>query len=171
MISYSTKILQFGEQGEKTGWTYIVIHAEQAIQMGHEHKKSFRVKGKLDAFEINAVALIPMGNGDFILPINASIRKGIRKKKGAMLQVCLEKDDTALKPLPELMECLQDEPVALAYFNTLPPSHQKYYSNWIGSAKTEITRSKRIATAVNTLSHKMHFGEMMRWLKSEKEKQ
>lgn len=166
MIRFSTTIFQFGEQGEKTGWHYISITSAQAKQLNQQSKKSFRVKGKLDEFAIKEVALMPMGNGDFIMPLNATIRKGIKKRKGATLLVQIEKDETVFVPSTELMECLEDEPKALEYFNQLPKSHQKYYTNWIESAKTEQTKAKRIAQSVNALSHKMHYGEMIRSLKS-----
>ncbi len=83
MIKFSTTILKFDKQGEKTGWTYIIIPAKIVQQLKPKNKKSFRVKGKLDDFEINKVALMPMGEGDFIMAINAAMRKGIGKRKGA----------------------------------------------------------------------------------------
>jgi uncharacterized protein YdeI (YjbR/CyaY-like superfamily) len=62
---------------------------------------------------------------------------------------------------------LNDEPIALANFNKLPGSHQKYYSKWIESAKTEQTKTKRIAQAVNALTKNLHYGQMIRSLKKE----
>ncbi len=167
MIRFSTTIFQFGEQGEKTGWHYITITSAQAKQLGHQTKKSFRVKGKLDEFVIKEIALMPMGDGNFIMPLNATIRKGIKKRKGATLLVQIEKDETVFVPSGELMECLEDEPKALEYFNSIPKSHQKYFINWIESAKTDQTKAKRIAQAVTGLSHKMNFGEMIRALKKD----
>ncbi|MDE3142985.1 MAG: DUF1905 domain-containing protein [Bacteroidota bacterium] len=166
MIRFSTTISQFGEQGEKTGWHYITITSAQAGQLGHQTKKSFRVKGKLDDFSIKEIALMPMGDGSFIMPLNATIRKGIKKRKGATLLVQIEKDETVFTLSNELLECLADEPKALEYFNQLPKSHQRYFSNWINAAKTEPTKAKRIAQAVTGLSRKMSFGEMIRSLKA-----
>ena len=68
MITYTTTILKFDKQGEKTGWTYIDVPAEIAAQLKAGYKKSFRVKGKLDNLNIAQVALLPMGNGNFIMP-------------------------------------------------------------------------------------------------------
>ena len=79
MICYQTIIKKFGAQGEKTGWTYIEVPAKIAQQIYPNTKKSFRVKGKLDALEISGMALIPMGEGDFILALKADVRKKIRK--------------------------------------------------------------------------------------------
>ncbi len=170
MIRFSSVILQFGEMGEKTGWHYIVITANQAKQMKHDSKKVFRVKGKIDDFAINGIALMPRGNGDFIMSINADVRKGIKKRKGASIQVAIEKDETVFSLSAEFMECLKDEPKALEHLNKLPKSHQKYYDTWINSAKTEATKAKRIAQAVNALSRKMHYGEMVRSLKDDRDK-
>ncbi|MBO9562361.1 MAG: DUF1905 domain-containing protein [Niastella sp.] len=167
MVQFTTTILQFAEQGDKTGWTYIHITPDIAEQLKPGWKKSFRVKGKLDKHPIKAVALLPHGGGSFILPINADMRKGIKKRKGAMLQVQLQEDKAPLQLNPELMECLSDEPQALAFFKTLAPSHQAYFSKWIESAKTEATKTNRIAQAVNGLTHKMNYGELIRSLKKE----
>ena len=60
------------------------------------------------------------------------------------------------------MVCLNDEPEALDFFKNLAPSHQRYFSNWIESAKTEATETKRIALTVTTMIMKKSFSEMMR---------
>lgn len=162
MVSFSTTILKFDEQGEKTGWTYIEIPAEYAVKLKPGNKKSFRVKGKLDEHAIKGVALIPMGEGNFIMAINADMRKGIGKRKGAKLNVKLEVDDSPVTLSADLLDCLADEPKAMEHYKTLPPGHQKYFSNWIESAKTEPTKTKRIAMAVNALSRGMGYSEMIR---------
>lgn len=167
MVHFTTTILQFGEAGDKTGWTYIHIPPDIAEQLKPAWKKSFRVKGRLDKYSIHGVALIPHGGGSFIMPINATMRKGIKKSKGAMLEIRLQEDKTPQQLSPEMMECLRDEPEALAFFNTLAPSHQAYFSKWIESAKTENTRTQRIAHTVNGLSRKMNYGELIRSLKKD----
>ena len=48
MIRFSAVIKRFGSQGEKTGWTYIEVPQELAVQLQPNSRKSFRVKGKLD---------------------------------------------------------------------------------------------------------------------------
>jgi Bacteriocin-protection, YdeI or OmpD-Associated/Domain of unknown function (DUF1905) len=126
------------------------------------NKKSFRVKGKLDSFRITGVSLLPMGGGSFILALNAGMRKGIGKRHGAMLKVQLEEDKKGYQLNKDFIECLHDEPKALKAFEALPKSFQNYYSKWIESAKTEPTRTKRIALAVSTLAKGMSFPEMIR---------
>ncbi len=168
MVKFATTILKFDEQGEKTGWTYIEVPAEFAQKLKPGNKKSFRVKGSLDNFKISSVALMPMGEGNFIMAINAEMRKGIGKRKGAQLMVQLEVDDAPLQLSADLLGCLADEPKALDFYKTLSKGHQNYFSKWIESAKTEPTKAKRIAQAVNALSKCLHFGLMIRALKAEK---
>ncbi len=162
MVSFSTTILKFDRQGEKTGWTYIIIPARVANKLNPGVKRSYRVKGKLDEFKIEKTSLIPMGEGDFIIPINAAIRKGLGKRKGATVKVQLEIDHSPILPPVELIECLKDEPEAYNYFNSLPQSHRNYFTKWIGSAKTEPTKIKRIALVIKTMVRKMDFGAMLR---------
>lgn len=162
MITYTTTILKFDKQGEKTGWTYIIVPGEMAGQLKPGFKKSFRVKGKLDDFAIDQVALLPMGDGNFIMPLNAAMRKGTGKRKGAQIKVQLTEDKVGYQLNAEFLECLADEPKALEQFNSMPLSHRNYYSKWIDSAKTEPTRTKRIALAVTSLARKIEFGEMLR---------
>src|SRR6478609_11526868 len=97
MVKFTSALLQFEEQGEKTGWTYLPISADVAAQLKPGNKKSFRVKGKLDNFKIKSIALMPMGDGNFIMPFNATMRKGTGKRKGATIIAMLEEDKSPLK--------------------------------------------------------------------------
>jgi hypothetical protein len=162
MVQFVVTIKKFDQQGEKTGWTYIEIPADVAKKIKPGNKKSFRVKGKLDDLKISGIALIPMGGGVFIMPLNAELRKKIHKRHGAMLKVQLEEDKKPFQFNKEFMECLADEPAAKTFFETLSGSHQRYFSKWIDSAKTEPTKTKRIAMAVNALAKKWGYQQMLR---------
>ena len=120
MIQFTVTIHKFEKQGEKTGWTYIEIPGDIALKLKPGNKKSFRVKGKLDNFKIAGVSLLPMGGGSFIMAINASMRKGIGKRHGAMLKVQLEEDKKPYQLDADFLECLRDEPKAFDAFNALP---------------------------------------------------
>lgn len=168
MIQFKTVIKKFDEQGEKTGWTYITISAHLAEKLNPGFKKSFRIKGKLDNYSIKQMALLPMGGGDFILPLKKEIQKKIGKRRGHSLNVQLEIDHTPLNQSSELMDCLNEEPVALQFFNKLPGSHQNYYTKWIESAKTDQTRANRIAMAVNGFLRGMGYPQMMRAAKADR---
>jgi hypothetical protein len=169
MVSFIAIIKKYGQQGEKTGWTYINIPERIALALKPNNKKSFRVKGNLDAYSIKRVALIPVGGGAFILPVNALMRKAIRKNVGATIRVELNVDIEEIKPPKDLILCLKDEPTALEQYNALAKSHQLYFTRWIDSAKMEETKAKRIAQAVTALAAGKDYGSMLRSLKKEKE--
>lgn len=162
MVKFNCVIEKFAKQGEKTGWTYIKVPAKIALQLKPGNKKSFRVKGKLDEHEFSGMALLPMGDGDFIMALNANVRRTIRKIKGDKLTVQLQEDTKPILPQPELVECLADEPGSLEFFTKLPPSHRTYFIKWIDSAKSDPTRTKRIAMVVTAMAKKQDFGEMLR---------
>ena len=170
MQTFSALLKRFDSNGEKTRWTYIDIPLSVSEALRPGQKTSFRVKGKLDEYTIERVALIPMGqsngsNGAFIMGVNAVMRRGIRKEKDATVQVTLDVD---LDPVPlsaDLMTCLADDPAALDFFNTLTKGHQNYFSNWIEEAKTVETKTKRIIQAVTGLSMGLGYGEMVRYFK------
>lgn len=161
-VHFTTTILKFNDKGEKSGWTYIDIPADVAQRLKRGNKKSFRVKGKLDDCSIEGIALLPMGGGDFIMPLNAAIRKALGKRHGAMLRVQLEEDTKSILLDTDFMECLEGDTVVLAVFKKLPKSHQQYFSKWIASAKTEVTKAKRIAQTLNGLSNGLSFSQMMK---------
>ncbi|MFN8277737.1 MAG: YdeI/OmpD-associated family protein [Chitinophagales bacterium] len=161
-LQFSMPLQKFGSMGEKTGWTYIEIRAEQAQALQPGTKTSFRVKGKLDDIPIKQMALIPMGAGNFILPVKSDLRKQLGKKKGDVVKIQLVADSSAFEINTDFMACLQDEPAALHHFQAMPGSHQRYFSKWIDSAKTEATRTKRIVKAVQALARQMNYAEMIR---------
>lgn len=169
MIKFTAPLKQFDEQGEKTGWTYFAISAEIAQQIKPGFKRIFRVKGKLDNIKINNVSIMPMGDGSFIMPVNAAMRRSLGKCKGARITALLEADDAPVKMNEDFIACLQDEPAAIEYFNLLSGSHRNYFSKWIDSAKTETTKTKRIAMAVVALSRQMGFPEMLHEQKVKKD--
>src|SRR6218665_1562944 len=109
-VNFKTKLLKFGEHGDKTGWTYILIDPARAKEL-KDTKKSFRVKGFLDNFPVEQTAVMPMGGGNFI-------------------EVTLEEDKQKLRLSSDLSECLENETEARAFFNTLNPSNQHYFSRW-----------------------------------------
>ena len=162
MIKFNTTILKFDKQGEKTGWTYIEISAAQAKKINPGVKVSYRVKGRLDNYAIEKTAILPMGEGGFIMPLKGEIRKAIGKKMGDKLTVELELDQRQIEPSADFIKCLKQDPEAMKFFKTLPGSHQRYFSKWIDDAKTIQTKTKRIVMAMTAFSKKQSFMEMMR---------
>ncbi len=162
MLQFTSTIHKFDKKGEKTGWTYIEISASQAQKLKPGVKVSFRVKGTMDQYSFEKIALLPMGNGNFILPLNAQMRKAIGKKQGDKLNIRIEADSRQPQLSRDLMACLKEDPEAMAFFKSLPGSHQLYFSKWIESAKTASTKTKRLVTVMVAFNKKLGYGEMMR---------
>lgn len=168
MIQFNAMILQFGEMGEKTGWRYIEVSAEIAQELLPGNKKSFRVKGKVDNYPISGFALMPMGDGRFIMPLKQEIRRAIHKEAGAMVTVKLEEHKDFKVEIPaDLQECFDFDPEAFEQFKSMPTSHRNYFIKWITDAKTDETRAKRIVNTVNAMLRKWSYNVMIREIRKE----
>lgn len=133
----------------KGGWTYTQISEipkNKSARFG-----TVKVRGTIDGFEINKYHLMPMGNGHLFLPVRAEIRKKIKKEAGDIVHIILYLDTEPLKIPDEMLLCLQDEVNAFNFFNTLSESEQKYYIQWVYSAKKEETKIDRLAKTINRL--------------------
>jgi hypothetical protein len=170
MVSFTALIEKFGQKGEKTGWTYVLIPFDKAEELNKGVKKSYRVKGKIDATPVKQLALIPMGGGDFIIPLKADLRKKIKKQRGESVKLALELDVSEFKMNADFLDCLKEDKTSEKFFHSLAPSHQKYYSKWIEEAKTIETKSKRIAQAMEGFKMKMSYSQMLRHFKAQKDK-
>ena len=162
MVQFTATIHKFGKKGEKTGWTYFEMPADIVQQLKPDNKKEFKVKGKLDGYAIKRVSVLPMGDGLFIMLLNAVMRRAVGKKQGATLTVQLAEDKSDFVFNKDFMDCLDDEPAAKEFFQSLTGSHQRYFSKWIDSARTEPTKTKRIAMAITALARKRGYPEMIR---------
>lgn len=162
MLQFEAVLHKFAEKGEKSGWTYIEVGPEVLSQLAPGLRKSVRVKGMLDQYAFEGASLLPMGSGQFILPVNAAMRKGIRKKEGATLCVRLAVDPNEYKLNASLEEALALSPKASDVFYAMPRSHQHYYSKWVDAAKLQVTRDKRLTLIVVSLERGMSYAEMLR---------
>jgi hypothetical protein len=161
MLEIDLVIFKDGLTGEKAGWTYLVLESKYAGELNKGSKKSFRVKGSIDNLKIKQLALMPIGEGDYVLPLNAQMRKTIKKKEGQKVSVKLELDLDEWQIDEDFMNCLENEKEALNFYENLPKGHQRYFSNWIASAKSIETKSKRIIMAIKSLSKRNGFSEMI----------
>lgn len=157
------EILKFGNKGEKTGWTYIIIEKKESEKLIPKRKKSYRVKLKIDEIEgVFELTTLPMGEGDFIIPLRAELLKKMKKNKGDFISFEIDINTEEYKLNKDFIEFLQTEKKASEFFHTLTRSHQNYFSKWIDSAKTPITKATRIVESVEALSKKLDYAEMIR---------
>jgi uncharacterized protein YdeI (YjbR/CyaY-like superfamily) len=69
--------------------------------------------------------------------------------------VKVQRKRTARTPLPvpaALTAALKKNRKANDAFGAMPPSHQREYNEWIGDAKTDATRDKRVAQAIEWIA-------------------
>jgi hypothetical protein len=133
----------------KGGWTYARI--PQIVQDKSKKFGWVKVRGSIDGYEIRKYQLMPMGNGKLFLPVKAEIRKKIKKDEGDFVHIILYPDNEPLEVPEEMLLCLRDEPAALKFFQSLSESEQKFYIQWVYSAKREETKIDRLAKSVNRL--------------------
>ena len=134
----------------KGGWTFAEI--PEIPQDKHSPFGWVKVKGSVDGFAINKYRLMPLGNGNLFLAVKADIRKNIKKQAGDSVHIVLYLDNEPSEVPEELLLCLQEEPQALRFFNSLSESEQHNYVKWIYSAKIDQTKVDRIAKTIDRLT-------------------
>lgn len=102
--------------------------------------------------------VMPSGKGVLFLAVNAEIRKKIQKQAGDYVHIVLYPDNEPIEIPKEFLLCLQDDIVALQFFNSLIESEQ-YKLSVIYSAKGEQTRVDRIAKTVTQLANRKKFAD------------
>jgi hypothetical protein len=108
----------------KGGWTYVLL--PEIVKNKATHFGMLKVRGTIDGVEIRKYHLMPVRNGGMFLPINATIRKKIHKQEGDHVHIILFPDLEPLEVPEEMLLCLEEEPVALHFFNSLSESEQKF---------------------------------------------
>lgn len=164
MHSFKTIILKFDSKGEKTGWTYVDVPPDIIGKLKLKNKKEFRIKGFADDVKFERMACYPIGGGNFIIVLNGEMRKKLGKKEGAVVSIKFEKDDAETLQSQELIDCLNEDKIALKQFNSLLLSQRNYFHRYVYSAKGQATKAGRIVNIINAMYKKQDFGEMIRSL-------
>lgn len=163
MITFNAEIEKFESNGEKTGWSYVFIPQEIAEQIKSNNRREIRIKGFIDQVPINGMCMMPVKGDGFILPFKKSLRKALRKESGSAVVLNLAHDVDFKIEMPDDLEiCLAQEEELLELFLAMPKSHQNYFINWLNTAKTEPTRTKRLVMIVNAMANGLDFGAMIR---------
>lgn len=163
MVRFSAEIERFDKNGEKTGWFYIIVPGAVAARLKPDNRQFFRVRGTINDHAFDGLGVLPGGDGSFLLPVNAGIRKTLRAGLGDVLRLEMEEDtDFKITTPPDLEVCLAEEPRLLETFMRFNQSNRNYFINWINAAKTEPTRTRRIAMTVEAMELGLDFGSMIR---------
>ncbi|HOZ86140.1 MAG TPA: DUF1905 domain-containing protein, partial [Bacteroidia bacterium] len=108
MFAFKEIIQKFSSKGEKTGWTFIDIPDDILAKLKRKDKKEFRIKGVIDDIKFERMATYPVGEGRYIIALNAELRKQLGKKEGAMVSLKIELDASEALQSQELIECLNE---------------------------------------------------------------
>lgn len=139
----------------KGGWTYAdlpKVMPDSGAPFGW-----VKVRGTIDGIAINKYHLMPYGSGKLFLPVNAGIRKRIKKEAGDYVHVVLYPDPEPVGIPEEMLLCLQDEPEAFRFFNSLEENEKHNYVKWIYAAKSEQVKVLRLASASRKLSQGLKY--------------
>ena len=142
-MKFSTSIFL---DGNNTG---IEVPAEVVAQLGSGKRPAVNVT--VSGFSYRST-VAPMG-GKYLIPLSAARRAEAGVKGGDVVEVELTLDTTPrVVELPaDFASVLAGEPTAKAFFETLSYSNKLKHVLSITDAKTDETRRKRIAKAMDTL--------------------
>jgi len=132
-------------------WTYVTIPFNVETVFGTRGRVP--VTGTVDGQSFQS-SLLPHGNGQHILVVKKELRDQIGKQSGDSIKVELKLDETPRTvALPEeFAEALSKQPEVHAVFKKLSYSHQKEFTEWIGSAKKLSTRERRALKAIGMIA-------------------
>jgi len=91
--------------------------------------------------------------GEFLLGLSKEVRQGAGVEAGDEVEVAVELDTAPREvELPgALAAALAADPQAKASFDRLAFSHRKEYARWVGEAKQEETRQRRVQQALEMI--------------------
>jgi hypothetical protein len=132
-------------------WTYLTVPFDAAAVYGV--KGQIKVKGTLNGLPFRG-SLMPHGNGRHFLVVKKALRDEVGVSQGSVVQVRLDRDTAAraVSVPRDFKQALAANPSAAAAFQTLPPSHQQEYLDYIAAAKKDETRQRRIAASIVKLA-------------------
>lgn len=160
-IRINTALQKYESNGEKTGWSYILSPAKSARKIYDQNKKSFRIKGQIDDFTFHGQATLPIDDGAYILPVKVPCLKKLRKKASDEVLLIMELDLQLYVLNPVMMECLEDDLVALQQFSSFTKSHQNYFSKWVNTTKTGSNLAKRISVILKAMHLKQDYSALI----------
>jgi len=143
----------------KGGWTYTVI--PEVAPDPHAPFGWVRVRGTVDGVPIENYHLLPgnHGSGVLFLAVRADLRKKIGKGGGDTVRIVLWCDDDPPAMPRDLRRCIDDDPAARAFFDSLTEAQQQLYVRWVDEAKGEQTRVERMARTVAALAARLKFAD------------
>ena len=124
-------------------------HCAFGLWRGGPTAKTGKEEEAMGSFgRITALADLPQ-DGEIVQLLAAAVA---RNRSGQKVTAKPQTRRAPIEMTPELRAALAKNRAAKATFDGFPPSHQREYLEWITEAKTEATRDRRIATAIEWLA-------------------
>ena len=145
--SFSSKLIRPEVAG---AWTFVLVPKPEAVKAGFRAR--MRVKGTIEGTPFRS-SLIPRRGGMVFVVVNSEPRDRIHKSKGDVVRLELELDSSPVKIQvpPALQRAFVRDSRAKSAFDSFTPSQRLAYVRWIGGAKQDATRDRRVATAIERL--------------------
>jgi uncharacterized protein YdeI (YjbR/CyaY-like superfamily) len=128
----------------------VVLTAEQVEHLG-EGKKAFPVQATIN--EHTWAGRVSRMGGEFLLGLNRAVRAAAGADAGDRVTVTIALDATPreVDVPPALASALGADQDAKARFDGLAYTHRKEFARWVGEAKRDDTRKRRVAEALRML--------------------
>jgi hypothetical protein len=128
----------------------IVLADEQVAAIG-EGARRFPVRATVNGYTWRTT--VATMHGETLLGLNRAVRESAGVQAGDAVEVAIELDTAPREvDVPEaLARALAGDPVAKAAFEALAFTHRKEYARWVGDAKRQETRDRRVTRALERL--------------------
>jgi hypothetical protein len=128
----------------------IVLDDEQVAAVG-EGARRFPVRATVNGYSWRTT--VATMHGETLLGLNRAVRESAGVQAGDAVEVAIELDTAPREvDVPEaLARALAGDPVAKAAFEALAFTHRKEYARWVGDAKRQETRDRRVTRALEML--------------------
>ncbi len=113
-----------------------------------------RVKGTVNGFPFHS-SIFPHRSGRHFLMVNKKMRVGAKvSEPGDMIEVELQVDRApkTVKLPPALRKAIDANPTAKKFFDSLPPSSQRYRADMVNDVKTAAGKTRKIAAIVKHMA-------------------
>ena len=128
----------------------VVLDGEQVGTVG-EGAKRFPVVATVNGYSWRTT--VTRMRGEFLLGLNRAVRQEAGVEAGDTVEVNVELDTAPREvEVPRaLANALAEDPEARVAFDRLAYTHRKEYVRWIDEAKSDETRERRLAQALEML--------------------
>ena len=133
----------------KGGWTYVLL---PQLESNKNAPFGWRnVFGTIDNLFIENYNLQPFGNGQLFLPLNAKVRKDIKKNVGENVKIKLYETILSNEDITKIINCFQANEQANIRWQKLSDANKSKTLHHIFRAKNEDEKAKRILAFIDNI--------------------